>query len=70
MRKRIASSFARKSPYYRYLYFILSSVRLWSYATWKEAGEPNPFAKSYYTDRSATRSELVSLFRSRLNSCL
>ena len=49
-------------------YFILSSLRLQSYSTWKQSGEPNPFVRTCYELRRTTRSELVSLFPSRLSS--
>ena len=68
MRKIIAPSFSRKASVYRYVYFLLSSLRLHSYSAWKQAGEPNPFVRSCYELRRTSRSELVCLFPSRLTS--
>ncbi len=67
MRKRIVSSFMRKPAFYRYLYFILSSLNLWRFSTWLRAGEPNPFADHCWDAVRLSRSEIMSLFRSRLN---
>jgi len=70
MSKRVAPYFARKSPLYRYLYFILSSLKLRSYSAWKSEGEPNPFASLCHGMSRTTRPEVLSLFVSRLNSSL
>ena len=70
MSKPIAPSFARLSPAIRYFYFIMSSLRPMSYSTWKQRGEPNPFAKQQHKAFRTTRSELVSLFPTRLTSTI
>jgi hypothetical protein len=68
MCKIFAPSFARMPPIYRYFYFIFSSLTLRSYSAWKQKGEPNPFTRPCYEVLSTTRSEIVSLFPSRLTS--
>ena len=60
--------FAQKPSFYRYLYFLVSGVRLRTYAAWKRDGESNPFVRPCYEPRRTTQAELVSLFRSRLTS--
>lgn len=68
MSKYVQRKFAQKSSFYRYLYFLVSGLRFRSFAAWKQEGEPNPFVRPCYDARITSRSELVSLFRSRLTS--
>ena len=60
----IAQTFARKSPHYRYVYFILSGLRFKSFSAWKKDGEPNPFVRPSYRVRSTSRAEIEDLFSS------
>lgn len=51
----------------RYLFYILSSLKIQRFATWEKAGEPNPFVRQTRTARSAThRQEIVDLFEDTL----
>lgn len=60
----IARTFARNSPQYRYLYFILSGLRFKSFSAWKKDGEPNPFVRPSYGVKSTSRAEIEEIFSS------
>ena len=68
MSKCTVRRFAQKPSFYRYLYFLVSGIRFRTYADWKRNGESNPFARPCHDARVTSRSELLSLFRSRLTS--
>ena len=47
---------------FRYAYYLVTSFKVKSFASWRDAGEPNPFVAREYSQESAERSELVSMF--------
>ena len=52
-----------KSPYFRYLFYLISSCRAISYKSWVREGEPNPFVSHSYSPREQTqRVEFVDIF--------
>ena len=42
------AALARRSKLFRYVHFLITSVRYKSYASWKKDGEPNPFVVPNY----------------------
>ena len=53
----------RRSRAFRYLYYVISNVRLISYSKWTEIGEPNPFLCKSYRQLGARRSEFLDLLQ-------
>ena len=57
-----APKLAEKSAVFRYLHFVITSFRLKSFRSWKEAGEPNPFVEKTYRTVRTERVEFVDIF--------
>lgn len=55
-----------RSCAFRYLYFIISSCSLKSFASWKREGEPNPFVQSDRRPRMTHRQEIADIFEESL----
>ena len=53
---------AKKSPVFRYIYYIVSGFRLKSFRAWSKEGEPNPFAAKSYRAVRTERVEFVNIF--------
>jgi hypothetical protein len=62
MIKYTQPALAQKSTAFRYLYYTISGVRLKSFRSWKDAGEPNPFVGKSYRNRQTHREEFLDIF--------
>ncbi len=54
---------AKRSSFFRYLHFIVSSVRYKSFAAWKADGEPNPFVTPTYRHKGTHQVEFLDIFK-------
>ena len=59
---------AAKPVMFRYLHYIITSVRLKSFRSWKADGEPNPFVEKTYRPIQTERIEFVDIFEDILAS--
>lgn len=49
---------------YRYLYFVMSTLKFLSYAEWKAEGEPNPFLRDRPRLKTRTnQQEMIDIFK-------
>ena len=55
-------SLSRRSCLFRYFHFIVSSVSVKSYLSWKSEGEPNPFVAPSYRRRVTHQIEILEIF--------
>jgi len=62
MLKYTEPKLAKKSAYFRYLHYTITSFRLKSFRSWKSAGEPNPFVEKTYRPVRTERIEFVDIF--------
>lgn len=53
---------SQKSAAFRYLYYTITGVRLKSFRSWRDAGEPNPFVGKSYRSRQTHREEFLDIF--------
>lgn len=53
---------AKKSLLFRYLFYVISSVRTVSFSSWQNAGEPNPFVSRTYRNKQTKRQEIIDIF--------
>ena len=53
---------AKRSSFFRYVHFLISSVSYKSYATWKADGEPNPFVSPTYRHKGTRQVEFLDMF--------
>lgn len=53
---------AKKSPIFRYIFYLVSGFRLKSFRSWSREGEPNPFAAKSYRAVRTERVEIVDIF--------
>lgn len=67
MFKMSASNLAEKSAAFRYVYFLISSLKPIGFKAWKEQGEPNPFVEKSYRRVVTERVEFVDIFGEDLN---
>lgn len=59
---------SKKSPFFRYFFYIFSSFRPVSFRNWKANGEPNPFVTPSYKKREQTeRVEFIDIFSEDLS---
>ncbi len=63
-----ATDLAVKPAAFRYVYYILTSVNLKSYRTWRKEGEPNPFVGKTYRQKVTERVEFVDIFADDLGA--
>ena len=63
---RNADDLGRKSRYFRYIYFVLSSFSLKSFGRWKREGEQNPFVQVAYRPRRTHQQEIIDIFEDSL----
>jgi hypothetical protein len=53
---------AKKPAVYRYVYFLVSSLKPMGFRAWKARGEPNPFVGKSYRRVVTERVEFVDIF--------
>ncbi len=58
----------RKSASFRYAYYVVTSFRLKSFASWRNEGEPNPFVHRAYPSKNTERKEFTNMFRDVLGT--
>ena len=56
-------SLAKRSPLFRYVHYVISSVQFISYSKWKARGEPNPFVTKTYRHKGTRQSDFVDVFK-------
>ena len=54
---------AKRSRLFRYVHFLVSSVRFTSYSAWKASGEPNPFVTPTYRHKGTHQVEFLDIFK-------
>ena len=58
----------RRSANLRYIYYVVSAVRLQSFKQWRDDGEPNPFVRKTYRHAVTERAEFTDIFGDVLKS--
>ena len=56
-----------RSRVFRYIFFLISSVRFKSFQSWSQEGEPNPFMSKTYRTVRTERVEFIDIFDDMLN---
>jgi hypothetical protein len=59
---------SRHSVFFRYIYYVVSAVRLKSFRQWRNDGEPNPFVRKTYKRVVTERAEFTDIFDDVLKS--
>lgn len=63
---RNADELGQRCRVYRYLYYVLSGLKLKSYQSWKQEGEPNPFVQVDHRPRMTHQQEIIDIFEDSL----
>ena len=63
MPKFSKETLAKRSRLFRYVHYVITSVRLVRYAQWKRDGEPNPFVTPTYRHKGTRQAEFHDIFR-------
>ena len=53
---------AKRSRLFRYVHYVVTSVRLVPYAQWTRDGEPNPFVSPTYRHQVTQRADFHDIF--------
>ena len=56
------SGLEKRSATFRYVYFLITSVKFKSFRAWKEDGEPDPFVEKTYRTVVTERVEFTDIF--------
>ena len=62
MFKMTAKELAGKPCCFRYIYFVISSLSLISFRSWRKIGEPNPFVEKTYPTKASERVDFIDIF--------
>ena len=53
---------SKRSRLFRYVFYLISSVRYKTFHSWSKDGEPNPFVAKTYRKTQTERVEFVDIF--------
>ena len=53
---------AKRSRLFRYVHYVVTSMRLVPYRQWKRDGEPNPFVSPTYRHQVTKRADFRDIF--------
>ena len=62
MPKFSKETLAKRSRLFRYVHYVITSVRLVRYAQWKRDGEPNPFVTPTYRHKGTRQVDFLDIF--------